>query len=176
MATRKSSRSARPKGRAGGNRRTHPTRQPRKDSAKRHSLKPQRKPTLSPSAMKKRLESQGPAPREIGTAAVDALREMRDAGDGPTLPDIGADLRGVVEQLERVESYVIVARMALDGQNAEQDDEVARLLKHDVSGLLFKQIHSLVNIAAKCDGGPRSDREDDDEFDDEDDADDGETQ
>jgi hypothetical protein len=46
--------------------------------------------------------------------------------------------------------------------------EVAKLLRRDVGDLLFKQVRSLENIAARCDGGPGSDRDDDDEFEDDD--------
>jgi hypothetical protein len=139
--------------------------------------KPRRNPTLRPAAMKKRLASRRPAPREIGTAAVDALREHRDGipVGAPTPASIGTQLRGIVTRLKVVESYVIVARMALDGQDAEQDNEVATLLRRDVGDLLFKQIRALENVAAQCDGGLPSDREDDDKFED-DETEDGDDQ
>jgi hypothetical protein len=122
--------------------------------------------------MAKRLEARK-AVAGLGTA-VGALREMRHAGDGPSLryrqavEAVGAELRAIVMRLKRVESLVIVARMALDGQDVEQDNEVAKLLKRDIGDLLFKQVRALQNVAAQCDGGLRSDREDDDEFEDDD--------
>ena len=82
----------------------------------------------------------------------------------PTLQDVGAELRSVVKRLKLVESYLIVCHLALVGQDVEQDNEVAKLLKRGVGDLLFKQIRALENISAKCDGGLPSDREDDDEF------------
>ena len=45
---------------------------------------------------------------------------------------------------------------------------MTKLLRRDVGDLLFKQVRSLENIAARCDGGPGSDRDDDDEFEDDD--------
>jgi len=52
--------------------------------------------------------------------------------------------------------------MALDGQHVEQDNEVAKLLKRELGDLLFEQIRALERVAAQCDGGPPSDRDDDD--------------
>ena len=48
-------------------------------------------------------------PVKIRPALVYALREMRDAGDGPSLPDIGAELGDVVARLKRIEAYLIVS-------------------------------------------------------------------
>lgn len=105
------------------------------------SPKPRHKPTPKPAAMKKRLEARKPV-AGLGTAAVDALRQERDAGDAPTLQDVGTEVRRIANQLKRVESYITVCRLALDGQNAEQDNEVAKLLRRDVGDLLFKQIRA----------------------------------
>jgi hypothetical protein len=77
--------------------------------------------------MAKRLGASKPV-ADLGTAAFDALREMRHAGDGPSLryrqavEAVGAELRVIATRLKRVESLVIVARMALDGQHVEQDN------------------------------------------------------
>jgi len=131
------------------------------------SPKPRHKPTPKPAAMKKRLEARKPV-AGLGTAAVDALRQERDAGDAPTLQDVGTEVRRIANQLKRVESYITVCRLALDGQNAEQDNEVAKLLRRDVGDLLFKAVRALENVAAQCDGGLPSDREDDDKFEDDD--------
>ena len=133
---------------------------------KARSVKPSPKPPHKPTAaaMAKRLASRKPYKGKPSPTEV--LRETRGEirKDAPAMTDVGTELRSVLKQLERVESYVIVARMALDGQNAEQDNEVAWLLQHDVGDLLFKLVRSLENIAARCDGGPRSDRDDDDEL------------
>jgi hypothetical protein len=96
--------------------------------------------------MKKRLEARL-LMSDIDTAAVDTLRQERDASDGPSLPDIGTELRDVVTRLGRVESYIIVARMALDGQRAEQDRDVAVLLRRGVGDLLFKQTSAGMALA-----------------------------
>ena len=90
------------------------------------------------------------------------------ASPAPALTDVGKALRSVAMLLKQVESYLIVCHLALKGQDVEQDNEVAKLLKRGVGDLLFKQIRALENVAARCDGGPRSDREDDDEFEDDD--------
>lgn len=73
--------------------------------------------------------------------------------DGPSLPHIGAQLRDVATRLKRVESYVIVACMALDSDVA-QNDRIAGLLRHDAGDLLFKQIAHLAKLAKACDGLP----------------------
>ena len=110
-----------------------------------------KKPRNSTRARKARSAKPSPKPRAKVTAVT-----------------VGTELRGIVKRLQLVESHIIVCRLALDGQNAEHDKEVATLLRHDVGDLLFRQIRSLENIAAQCDGGPGSDREDDDEFEDDD--------
>jgi hypothetical protein len=119
--------------------------------------------------MKKRLEARKPA-SELGTAALDALREHRDGipEGAPTHASIGTQLRDIVTRLKRVESYIIVCRMALDAQDVEYDNEVAKLLKRDIGDLLFEQVRALEDVAAQCDGGPPTDRDDDDEFEDDD--------
>lgn len=123
--------------------------------------KPRRKPARpSPGAMAARLATRKGA--NIGTAAVDALRKIRDAQDGTSLADIGKELRNVVMRLERIESYIVVARKALEG-GIDQADEVAVLLQRAVGDLLFKQIRTLQDVAAQCDGGPPSDRDHEDE-------------
>jgi hypothetical protein len=88
------------------------------------------------------------------------------AVEGPSLPDIGAALRKIARRLKRVESYTITCRLALDGQNTNQDSNIAVVLQRAVGDLLFEQIRDLENVAAKCDGGPPSERNDDDAFED----------
>jgi hypothetical protein len=51
------------------------------------------------------------------------------SGDEALLANVGAELRSIVLHLGLVESYVIVAELALDGQDAEQDCEIATLLQ-----------------------------------------------
>jgi hypothetical protein len=118
--------------------------------------------------MAKRLATRKPA-TEVGSAAVDALREMRLAGDftslryRPAVEAVGTELRGIVKRLKIVEKYIAVCRRALEGQAVEYDEEIALLLKRAVGDLLFEQIRDLENTAARCDGEPPSDRDDDDE-------------
>jgi hypothetical protein len=45
------------------------------------------------------------------------------------LAQVRQELRGHINLLEWIQSHVIVARMALDGQNAEQDSEISVLLR-----------------------------------------------
>lgn len=99
----------------------------------------------------------------------EVLRETRGdtRKDAPAVTVVGAELRGIANQLKRVESYTIVARMAVEGA-CDQVDEVAVLLQRAVGDLLFELIRSLENIAAQCDGGLPSDRNDDDESEDDD--------
>jgi hypothetical protein len=70
------------------------------------------------------------------------------------LANVGAELGSIVLHLELVESYVIVAELALHGQGAEQDCEIATLLQRGVGDLLFNQIRELAKVASKCDGLP----------------------
>jgi hypothetical protein len=92
----------------------------------------------------------------------------RRAGDQPPpkikrrIPDIGAELRDVVMRLERVESYLIVAGLALD-ESTGHSGYVAALLRHAVGNLLFKQVRALEDLAAQCDGGAPSDRDHEDD-------------
>ena len=86
--------------------------------------------------------------------------------EGPRLVTVGAELRSIGKQLERVESYIITCCIALEGQNTNQDSDIAVVLRRAVGDLLFEQIRTLENIAAKCDGGPPSERDDDDESED----------
>lgn len=123
--------------------------------------------TLSPAAMKRRFAKRKLV-TNIGTAAVDALREMRGTGDGPNLPDFGTQLRDVVTRLERIEAYLIVAGLALD-QSAGHSGYVVVLLRSAVGNLLFKQIRTLEDLAARCDGGSRSERDHEDDPDEDDD-------
>jgi len=80
-------------------------------------------------------------------------RRWEKAKNAPSLPDIGVQLREVVARLKHVESYVIVACMALDSA-AYQNDRIAGLLKYDAGNLLFKQIAHLAKLAKACDGLP----------------------
>ena len=98
-----------------------------------------------------------------------ALATKRRAAE-PSLSAIGEELRTIVRRLELVESCLIVVNIALDGQNVEQDGEISTVLKHVLDKLLFEHIRDLENVAAKCDGGPPSDRneDNDDEPEDED--------
>jgi hypothetical protein len=114
-----------------------------------------KKKTLSRTAKKRRL-----AKRKSITHLVDTLR---DADDGPSLLDIGAELRGVVTRLKRMEAYLIIAGTTLD-HSVSYSGYVAVLLQHGIGDdLLFKTIRALENLAAKCDGGESSDRNDDED-------------
>jgi len=151
----------------GSSRTRNSTRRATKTPSLKPTPKPRHKPTLSLAAMKKRLAKRErytgkPSPTEV-------LRETRGdiRKDAPAVTDIGTELRSVVKRLKLVESYLIVARMAVEGA-CDQVDEVAVLLQRAVGDLLFELIRSLENIAAKCDGGLPSDRDDDDEFEDDD--------
>lgn len=91
-----------------------------------------------------------------GIAAIDASRTPRGI-DAPTLATIGQELRMSVMYLELVESYVIVCRMALDGQDAGQDSDIGTLLQRAIGDLLFDQMRQLKNVAGRCDGRPLND-------------------
>jgi hypothetical protein len=80
----------------------------------------------------------------------------------PRIPEIGTELRDVAARLKRIEAYLIVAGIALD-ESAGYSGYVAVLLRSAVGNLLFKQIRCLEQIAARCDGGPSSDRDDEDD-------------
>jgi hypothetical protein len=121
-----SSRSARPKGRAAGNRpRTHPTPTQR------------RKPPLSPADMKKRLATRKRA-TGLGTAAVDALREMRDGiSEGapvprarrrkPTKADKWASeaLFNLLDDVTNIRSLLTVTARSFEQQESFGDEHAA---------------------------------------------------
>jgi hypothetical protein len=75
---------------------------------------------------------------------------------------IGKELRNVAARLKRIEAYLIVAQLALDG-DAGYDGYIAVLLRSAVGNLLFKQIRAVEDLAAQCDGGPASDRDHEDD-------------
>jgi len=80
----------------------------------------------------------------------------------PTAESIGAQLRDIVERLERMESYLVVVGLALQ-ENAGYNGYIRVLLRSAVGNLLFKQIRALEDLAAQCDGGPASDRDHEDD-------------
>jgi hypothetical protein len=145
----------------GSSRNRNSTRRGSKTRSFEPTPKPRQRPTRSPATIKKRLEAR-PLMNDVGTAAVDTLRQERDAGDGPSLSDIGAELRDVVTRLKRMEAYLIVAGIAVE-QGADYSGYIAILLKRAVGNLLFKQIRALEDLAAQCDGGPSSDRDHEDD-------------
>lgn len=68
-----------------------------------------------------------------GTAAVAALRTMRDAPPA-------AVLQKIQDRLEVIRSSVVVLAHALTGQNCELDDDAARVLRHHVTDALSDQM------------------------------------
>ena len=72
----------------------------------------------------------------------------------PTLPEIGAELRSVVKRLSTVASHVVVAIKALEHQAADDDVDVAVVLRQTVSASLYSQTQRLSRLAARCDGKP----------------------
>ncbi|MDB6082138.1 MAG: hypothetical protein JWN43_19 [Gammaproteobacteria bacterium] len=85
-----------------------------------------------------------------------------------TLEAVGAELRSVVKHLESVASHVTVCRKALESQNADDDTDIAAVLRVSVWGLLFSQTRRL---ASRCDGRPVELFGEEDPDDDEDDID-----
>jgi len=103
-------------------------------------------------------------PRNSRKKSLNRKRQTK-APTPPTAPPVhavGAELRDIVTRLNLVEKYIIVCRLALDGQAVECDEEIALLLKRAVGDLLFEQIRDLENVAARCDGEPPSDRDHED--------------
>jgi hypothetical protein len=89
----------------------------------------------------------------------------------PTLDAVGAELRSVVRQLESVASHVTVCRKALESQDADDDTDIAAVLRVSVWGLLFSQTRRLARLASRCDGRPvellgEEDPDDEDDIDD----------
>jgi hypothetical protein len=74
-----------------------------------------------------------------------------------TLAHIGRELRCSVKLLEITQSYVIVCRMALAAQNAEQHADAATLLQHGVGDRLFTLIRQIETLATRCEGRPTGD-------------------
>ena len=87
------------------------------------------------------------------------------------LQGIGAELRRITSRLKLAESCLIVIDIALGAQNVEEDSEISKVLNHVLNGQFFEPIRDLENLAAKCDGGRRSDRNEDNEDEPEDDED-----
>jgi len=84
----------------------------------------------------------------------------------PTPEAIGAELRNVAKYLESVASHVTVCRKALESQNADDDIDIAFVLRVTVGVLLDRQIRRLARLASKCDGKPVESLDEDDEDDD----------
>jgi hypothetical protein len=92
----------------------------------------------------------------------------------PTLEAVGGELRSVVKYLESVASHVTVCRKALESHNADDDTDIAAVLRVSVWGLLFSQTRRLARLASRCDGRPVELFGEEDPDDDEDDIDDPE--
>jgi hypothetical protein len=91
---------------------------------------------------------------EIGTAAVDALRQMRDAGDGPSRSEIGKELRGVLERLKGVHHHSVVVSKCLVEQNADDDYDAAEVIRLSITFPLDRERRLLAKLASRCDGEP----------------------
>ena len=92
---------------------------------------------------KSRRKPVGPQPSNPRTSP-----NTRHEAKRPTsLADIGTELCEVLMELERVQSYIVVARKALEGGIDPADDEVfARRTDGDS---LFRQIRTLQDVAAR---------------------------
>jgi hypothetical protein len=75
----------------------------------------------------------------------------------PTLPEIGQELRCVVKHLNVVASHVVVCTKALEQQAADEDVDVAVVLRQTVGVSLYSQTSRLARLAARCDGKPVDD-------------------
>lgn len=83
----------------------------------------------------------------------------RDGGDDlEGFVVIGRELRRITNRLKLAESSLIIINMALECQDVEQDCEISRVLMDVLNRQIFRPIRDLENVAATCDGGPRSDR------------------
>ena len=68
----------------------------------------------------------------------------------PTPQGIAADLRNIHRDLTLVMSLVIVSSGALEAQNADNDIDVAMVLKRSVAPALYNQIERIAALAARC--------------------------
>jgi hypothetical protein len=68
----------------------------------------------------------------------------------PTLRGIAADLRTIHAQLTLVMSLVVVSVGALENQNADNDIDVAMVLKRSVAPALYNQIERIAALAVRC--------------------------
>jgi hypothetical protein len=148
----------------GSSRQRNSTRAHKARSIKRHT-KPPKPLSSAETARQLAKRKSGPGP---GTMTVATIRAHHDGEDARALEAIGAELRNVVTRLERVESYWIVAGVALE-QCANYSGYIRILLRCATGNLLFKQIRTLEDLAAKSDGGPSSDRDHEDDPNSEDD-------
>src|SRR5258708_4544632 len=79
---------------------------------------------------------------------------MADPKLKPTLEDVAAELRNTVQHLESAASHVTVCRRALEAQDADDDIDIAAVLRTSVGNLLFSQTRRLARLASRCDGRP----------------------
>jgi len=99
-----------------------------------------------------------PGPRPVAAGQRPAKHWVGNDPDGIVV--IGRELRRIANRLKLAESCLIVVSMALDCQDVENDDEIFIALNLILSRDIFEPIRDLENVAAKCDGGRRSDRND----------------
>jgi hypothetical protein len=129
-------------------------------SRTRNSTRPARANSFNRTKATEKLR-RAAANRRHPTAAAVSLPQKRNVGD-PQVRHIGTELRDVAARLKRIEAYLIVAGGALDA-SASHSGYVVVLLRSAVGNLLFKQIRILEDLAARCDGGPSSDRDQEDD-------------
>jgi len=83
--------------------------------------------------------------------------------DADRIVVIGRELRAIAKRLKLAESCLFVISMALNCQDVENDDEISVALNLVLNRDIFEPIRDLENVAATCDGGRRSDRNEDDD-------------
>jgi hypothetical protein len=70
-------------------------------------------------------------------------------------PALLAQLRDIVLRLELIYSTCVTAQLALEGQNSEQDHDIARCLRLGVSESAATQLERIEAIIADVDGATR---------------------
>jgi hypothetical protein len=89
-------------------------------------------------------------PTTTQAAASPRFAKPSNTSAPPTLAGISADLRTIHTQLTLVMSLVVVSVGALENQSADNDIDVAMVLRRSVAPALYNQAERIAALAARC--------------------------
>jgi hypothetical protein len=114
------------------------------------SSKARKKP--SPETMRKRLA--GRKRREGKPSPTEFLRKLRDGSivsEGTHSAAVD-EIKNVARTLTSVHAVSIALRLALEGQNAEHDDDIAVCIRLQVTNVLYDVIERLTSVGRSLGG------------------------